>query len=746
MADIKFSYYDSKEAFNNSEVSLDNYIGFVQHGTNQDVVLNARAKLQAGDKAAYSKLKNASKAVTASCIFKSGDSKIEKNIQSMNGLIVLDIDNEQIEDGLYRQIRDDQYTFVIHRSFSGINYCVFIKIDPDKFEDSFLGLSEYYSNTFGVSIDPSCSNKNRLRYLSYDPDIYHNPKSTKYVPKNTKRFAAPKSKDVNYIFNNEDFDNILRQISDRSIDLCQEDYFRYVRIGMSIASKFGINGEDKFKFICQFGSKYDEDRAIKDYKGFVNNSKGACTIGTFYYYCKQDNIEVYSEKTKIIINRVKVGKSQGSPTVDSIVSNLKVANNIIATDSDRALINELIISPVDYSHLANEGISEIEQMQSFILDNYSPSVDMITNITYINENVHLTDTETNDIYLNCKKSFSFKVQISDVRSVINSNSIKKINILSDFIGQNKGTYTGYIEQYIKCIHPQTDYNIWAFKKWIVGALHNWTASKNEKLVCPLTLVLTGQQHGTGKTSFLRNIMPSQLEKYVIEAKINGHDKDSMYMLCNSLLVIDDEFGGKAFKDVKEYKAISDMNIITQRRPYERESKTFKRRAILCGTSNEIDILKDVTGNRRILPINVDRVDYDMMVSIPKYALIMEAYALLRGGFQWIVRTEADIAYIRDNTQQNENILPIEEIFFKHFSESHTTDHTIEIVYNQGEILEYLNLYSVLKPTKYDLKEILVKNKITYQSHRQFDGIVKKGIKLYMRPTMPTQQTGVIDKF
>ena len=733
--DYKFSFYENKEAYKNSDVSLENYIGFVQHGANQDVVINARATLQSGNVDEYKKLKNTSKAITGSCIFKSGDAKIDKNIKAMNGLIVLDID-EKITDATYQLIKNDPYTHVLHRSFSGENYCVFIRIDPAKFEDSFFGLSEYYSNTFGVSIDPSCKNRNRLRFLSYDPDIYYNPKSSKFIAKNIKRFKSPK--DVNYVFHDDDFDFILRQIGEKSIDLCQEDYFRYVRIGMAIASKFGINGEDKFKYVCQFGNKYDEQRAEKDYKGFVNNSTGACTIGTFYYYCKEANISVYSDKTRDIINRVKIGKSQGNPTVESIVSNLKVANEIIASPADISLINELLLSKTDYSKEANADISEIEQLQQFVLDTYTPSIDLITNITYVttpsHQTIHMTDTEVNDIYLNAKKSLYFTVNMGDIRSVLNSNSIKKINILTDFINQNKGEYSGYIDQYAKCIHPQNNYNIWAFKKWIVGALHNWTASKSDKLVCPLTLVLTGQQHGTGKTSFLRNIMPAELDKYVIESKINGHDKDSMYTLCNSLLVIDDEFGGKAFKDVKEYKAISDMNIITQRRPYERESKTFKRRAILCGTTNEIDILKDVTGNRRILPINVDRIDYDAMLLIDKIGLIMEAYSLLKSGFEWIVRTEKDINYIKQNTEQNENVLPVEEVFFNHFRLEAQSQWQKEIILNQGEILEYLNNYSVLKPTKYDLKEVLTKNKILYKVHRIDGDTTKKGIKLFMKYT------------
>ena len=652
----------------------------------------------------------------------------------MNGLIVLDID-EKITDITYNLIKNDIFTHVLHRSFSGENYCVFIKIDSEKFEDSFLGLSEYYSNTFNISIDPACSNRNRLRYLSYDPDIFYNVKSSKYIPKNTKRFQPPKH--VNYVYHEDDFDYILRQIGDKSIDLCQEDYFRYVRIGMSIADKFGISGEDKFKYVCQFGSKYDELRAVKDYKGFVSNSQGKTTIGTFYYYCKDAGITIYSEKTRDIINRVKIGKAQGNPTVDSIVSNLKTANNIIATDADKSLIAELIASKQDFSKEANADVSEIEQLQQFVLNTYTPCIDLITNITYVNDlrtdtQIHMTDTEVNDIYINAKKSLSFNVNMGDIRSVLNSNSIKKINILTDFINLNKGVYEGYIDQYARCIHPRSDYNIWAFRKWIVGALHNWTASKVEKLVCPLTLVLSGQQHGTGKTSFLRNIMPHELDKYVIEAKINGHDKDSMYMLCNSLLVIDDEFGGKAFKDIKEYKAISDMNIITQRRPYDRESKTFKRRAILCGTTNEIDILKDVTGNRRILPINVDYIDYDAMLLVDKIGLIMEAYTLLKSGFEWIVRTENDINYIKQNTEQNENVLPVEEIFFKHFSFNKINEFQMEVIYNQGEILEFLNNYSVLKPTKYDLKEVLIKNKIMYNTHRIDAQNTKKGIKLYMK--------------
>lgn len=715
------SYYKDQFAKEKKEIDIENYIGFVQHGSNQDLVLKARAIKQKGDEEKYKKLKNTSIVVTGSAIMNDG-AKTANNIKSLNGLIVIDVDGQINED-----LKNDEYTYIYHKSFGGDGLCIFVRINPDKFEDSFDGLADYYHKNYNVTIDQSCKNRNRLRYLSYDPDIFVNDKAKKFIAKEVKKFLAPK--ETNFIYTKSDFDFILEQIKERNIDLCNEDYHTYIRIGLSLFDKFGIAGEETFHFICQFGNKYNREKTSKDWKGLCKNSTGKVKIGTFYYYCKQANIQIYSEKTKNIISRVKISKDQGNPTVESVAKNLLAAHDITINDEDEQLIKELIESKIDYSKELNFEKTEIEILEDFIINTYEPKIDLITNTTYILNEVVLTDTEVNDMYLAAKKSFDFNVPINDVRSILNSNKVTKTNVLTDFLNANKSNPTGVIEQYAKCIYPQSEYNVWAFRKWIVGALHNWTSSHKEKLVCPLTLVLTGQKHGTGKTSFLRNIMPKELDKYIVEAKINGHDKDSMYTLCNSLLVLDDEFGGKAFKDVKEYKAISDMNIITQRRPYEREAKTFKRRAILCGTTNEIDILKDVTGNRRILPISVDKVDYDRMLEIDKTSLIIEAYNLLQGGFEWILRTEEEIEYLKQNASHNETVLPIEEIFFKHFSTSQTINHCFEKVWNQGEILEYLNFHSILKPTKYDLKEVLTKNKLEYKLYRVDFG-VKKGILLW----------------
>lgn len=723
----EISIYKRHSSTENETITIQDYIGKVKHGSNQDAVINGRAAKAIGDIETYKKIKDNSDVVTPTGTFQSGQSKTKSNLVP-NGIVCIDVDTELTEKQRH-ELYNDRFTFIIHKSFGGDGLCIWVKIDPTKLDDAYLAVSKYYFDSYGVKTDLACQNSNRLRYLSFDPDIVVNEKSAKFNVKVEKRDKLPQK--IDYVFTQSDFDNILRQIGSRNIDLCDEDYYKYIRIGLSLADEFGESGRDYFHYICRFGLKYNERDCNRDYSGFIKNGTKV-SIGTFYYYCREAGIEVYSEKTQTIINRVKISKSQGNPTVESVVDNLKQANNIVANEEDKTLIGKLINSNKDFSKLANQDKSEIEQVADFIVDYYSPVKDEITNTTYILNKKRLTDGDVNDIYINCLKNFDFNVAKTDIQAILNSSYVKKFNLLNDFIVENRDLKPdGYIEQYIKTIHPRTEYNIWAFKKWLVGAVHNWTSDFEETIVCPLTLVLTGQRHGTGKTTFIRNILPPELRKYITETKLDIKDKDSIKRLATSLIILDDEFGGKAFKDEKAYKDISDKNTITMRLPYGKEDETLKRRSILSGTSNEIDILKDVTGNRRILPINVERIDFDDMMKVDKTCLIMEAYNLLQSGFEWKIYTDEDINYIKENTQQNQAVIPLEEVFFNIFSIEKTGLFQKELVLNQGEILQILHLETPFKPTKFEIKEIFVKNKLSYLNHRVPTG-QKKGVKLYIK--------------
>src|SRR5690554_909696 len=113
------SLYENVKAQENRDISIDDYISFVRVGNNQDIVLKARSEKEKGNLELYKDLKNKSKAVTGSCTFVSGVTKNAKNIKSLNGLIIIDIDNDQVTDEVRTQLQNDPYTYIMHKSFGG---------------------------------------------------------------------------------------------------------------------------------------------------------------------------------------------------------------------------------------------------------------------------------------------------------------------------------------------------------------------------------------------------------------------------------------------------------------------------------------------------------------------------------------------------------------------------------------------------------------------------------------------------
>jgi predicted P-loop ATPase len=720
METIKLSMYNSVHSTEKVDISISEYCEMITKGKFQDIILKAR--LSKGNKEEYKKIKSTLPTVTGSAIMNSG-SKNATNIKELNGLIVIDID-EDVNLDLLNKINKDQYTFICHRSVSGEGVCVFIKINPNKFLESFNDIAQYYWDSYNVVIDPSCKNKNRLRFLSFDPYLYINENSKKFIAKSKPKKEIKKQ---DFIFVENDFSQIIEKVKD--LDLCQDDYKRYCDIGFSIGSKFGYGGLNYFKAICQSGSKYDPKEIEKHYKNFCKDGK--ITIATFYHYVKEAGIEIYSDQTKAIIKAVNVQKAQGTATLESVKKQLK----ILKVEADDKLINDLIESKTVYNVV--EDLSNMAKLENFIVENYAPKRNTITNEIKI-DGLVIDDHKLNSIYKTASKVLDFSVSKADVRDVINSDSTIDFNPLNAFFS-NKEFKEGTIDSYINCVHPQSEYNRWAFKKWVVGCVHNWLSPLNETKVSPLTFVLCGQKQGTGKTSFFRNLLPDELSEYLIEKKIDPNEKDSMYNLAKGLICFDDEFGGLGSKDVKDFKRVADTNWIDIRLPYSAYYTKIKRKAGICGTTNEHNILKDVTGNRRLLPCNVESIDYEKMITIDTASLWREAFNLWRShDYDWKIYTSQDLQYLNDNTVVNVDINPIEEMFFNFFSLEENHIFKNECIFNQGEILDYLNRNTATKVTKFDMKDIFTKNNIEYKVFR-FNGFLKKGVKLYTREMREEQE-------
>lgn len=169
---------------------------------------------------------------------------------------------------------------------------------------------------------------------------------------------------------------------------------------------------------------------------------------------------------------------------------------------------------------------------------------------------------------------------------------------------------------------------------------------------------------THNTHFFRYLLPDELQSYYAEAELTG-DKDENLLMCSKALLMNDEMSNKSKKDITVMKKLCSVQWFNLRRPYGKSNEDIRRIATLAGTSNNIEILSDPTGNRRIIPIEVNSIDHDKYNNVDKTDLWMEAYHGFMGGEAYQLNQD-DIKLLNDNTNEFEEPSPEAELIMKFF--------------------------------------------------------------------------------
>jgi len=118
-------------------------------------------------------------------------------------------------------------------------------------------------------------------------------------------------------------------------------------------------------------------------------------------------------------------------------------------------------------------------------------------------------------------------------------------------------------------------------------------------------ILVGSQ-GAGKSSAIKALCPN--EDAFTELKLGDNDDNTKRQLRGILIAELPELAGMGRKDVETLKSFITTTADTWRPAYKERHITYKRRSILIGTTNDDAFLKDPTGNRRFLPIQVGVAD------------------------------------------------------------------------------------------------------------------------------------------
>jgi predicted P-loop ATPase len=254
------------------------------------------------------------------------------------------------------------------------------------------------------------------------------------------------------------------------------------------------------------------------------------------------------------------------------------------------------------------------------------------------------------------------------------------------------------------------------EKWLVGLL-----ASLQGIHIVTILVLVGKQN-IGKTTFFRCLLPDQLKRYFADAKVD-EGKDYMALLASNIIVCDDEFSGKSKSQVVALKRIASQDLMTFREPYGRYTITRKRYALLCATTNDEYVLSDLTGNRRLLPINIQNIDIELLKRIDKTLLFAELKTLAQYESNYILSAE-DIELLNSITITNEEPQREEELVLQFFRKPDPSKQDVgKIGKTNTEILQYLKQQSNLDISQKKLGMAL--KKLGYVKYsRRIDGVPK----------------------
>ena len=623
-----FSLHSDKQSTEN--MSIDNYVNNIKNGTWQDDVLNVRA----------GKLEKAKvPAVTVSGVFK--ERKANQIIEH-SGFICIDIDaKDQICQIDIDAIKQDPYVYAVHLSVRGYGYAVLIKIDPEKHLDAFLGLENYFFVNYSIVVDKSCKDTSRLRYVSYDPDIYVNEKAKtfkKYLPKKEVKKMQTKTFVVK-----SDFDEMVRQASSMNLF---DDYQNYIQLAFALNSEFGEGGRMYFHQLASSSSKYDQQKADKHYDKTLSRSGSGITIASVYHIFKMAGISLTSQKTEQIKSIVKLADNP---------KQLLAEMGIFDTED---LVAKFEKPPTEKT--------QIDEIIELIKINKIRFNEITRNFEF--NGVNSDDRLLAKFYSSVWQKIDDSISKEKIWTLIMSKeNTPTFNPIHDWFEQNKFVfYDNEFEKLKECfrINPilvvkdkeeyVDDYLDIYLKKWMLGLIGSAHGTYSLMI-----LVLIGEQ-GTNKTEFFRNLLPEDLKKYYAESNLD-EGKDSEILMCKKLLIVDDEFGGKSKKDATKLKRLSSQQTFSIRAPYGRTSEDLNRLAVLGGTSNDPEVINDPTGNRRIIPINLLGFDLEKYKKIDKTKLFIELYNEWKFDKKAWFLTSSEISFLNQINIKNTEVCIEDEI-------------------------------------------------------------------------------------
>ena len=383
-----------------------------------------------------------------------------------------------------------------------------------------------------------------------------------------------------------------------------DDYTEWIRIGMAFATDLGETGREYFHRVSRPSSKYDHDDTDRKYTNCLSTCNGTIHLGTLFSI---------AEKAGITLGTGTKAKGQGRPR--------KTPEQREADAKNRT--QKVIEGIRGMGTLRYNVITEQVEIQwNDRPDEWLPFEPRILSLLFTRLNQQ-----------------GIAVSEGQLASYINNDDMSQPYNPAEEYAQSLPAWDGttdHIDRLFAHLHLTTDDDEAQFlrhmaKKWYVTMVA--VAIEHQNIQNQLMLLLFSETGGTGKTEFVKRLLPQPLRRYTVGQTTleNRENKDEMMALANNILYNLDEF----VFNTANYNRIKNMvggaagGTTNLRRAYDRTAKVRRTHVSFIGTTNQLNMLPDNAGSRRfvVLPISGS----DDYATLPVDEAYAQAYALIRQG-------------------------------------------------------------------------------------------------------------------
>jgi hypothetical protein len=578
-----------------------------------------------------------------------------------SGKLAIDFDFADNEEALHPDkiqetktlLCDDKFSEYVFFSCSGNGICVIVNVEPEQHLAAFLWLEKYYKQYYNLTADKACKDVPRPRYISYDPELFYNPNYEKINPVEEKQAITTT------VDSDEEKYEWAKNIHDKKHTFSEGQRHHYL-----VVLAFWLNK-------CGVSQEYTMDKFMQ----FVGDGKTAAEIGRIVKDCYKNTLE---HGVFVINKKIADLPEEYSKDVKEIFKYAHELNNEgrefteidILSQCNKFLVSKQIVEGIFKSVFKNNkdsyGINnkpDICKIEHFIAKRYEIAKNEITHrLESKGESAKWELINLHTIFRDIQHA-GIKFTFEKLKSLLQSDFVPLRNPIREYFDGLpewvENEEPDYITELASFIKTDND-PFWhiQFKKALVRNIACSLDYKENRII----MVLVEPNQNTGKTSWLRFLVPGELKDYYTETAMDG-TKDSDIQLSENMFWNLEELAALYNNEINKLKATISKSVVKQRRAYGEHHESNPRRVNFWASTNKSEFLTD-DQNTRWLCFNVIGVDHDYNNAVTGVRKVninnvwAQAYSLYKSGFNYQLTKEE--SNIRDTTNKEYELVSMEK--------------------------------------------------------------------------------------